>query len=1088
MKKTSSHTHVAISSHLQSAQWYQATTLAERLPFLQASQARDDVHAVSDKAAHRLRQWKSQFPFNKSTGSFTRRLAQDGLTEGSLLNLLGQPAELLQDAFDTPPAWLAEFIAAFSEQDSVALSSLQQIHLHDPQADATFRSLKPLLATGYARLQAGIAKLQERYTDFPFDPRTIDFLLLPQFLNKTFMRLSRTLVLEVNVARVQGRLQGETPEERFLYFLEQLAQKDTTLTFLEEYPVLARHLVETIERQISSTLELLQRLTADWNEIRTIFMPAGETGVLTEIRENAGDFHDNGRSVTILTWSSGFQLVYKPRPLAIDTHFQELLAWLNEQGCQFAFRTLQVLDKGPYGWCEFVSVTNCTSPEEVQRFYQRLGGYLALLYTLEATDFHAENLLAVGEHPMLIDLESLFQPHAGTSAGISTYIQTLISHSVLRPGLLPERLWANAEAPGVDLTGFGGQESQLSPFAVPTLKGQGTDEIYIGRERAEIKLGANQPKLQGQTIHLLAQEQHIITGFTDIYRILLRQREQLLPMIANFAHDEIRILLRATTDYSLILEESFHPNVLRDALDRERLFDRLWIGVENTPHLAQVIAAERAGLWREDIPKFTTRPDMCDLFTSYGEPVPNFFQESGMDLVKRCIQQLSEQDLERQVWVIQASFASLTLNNGTTQPSRLNLEPAPKLAGSAEFLAEAQAIGDRLDRLTLSQSDAIGWLSVGLINHQEWMPQLTGLDLYGGLPGITFFLAYLGHLSNNKRYTEIARKVLAMLDTLVLTKMSTWQWHSLSAFEGAGTLIYLLAHLGTLWQDPSLYRQAEEVVAHIPGLISGDEYFDLMDGAAGCIAALLSLYEVAPSETTLKAAVQCGEHLLKFAQPMPSGIGWCAKNMKLPLAGLAHGNAGIALNLLRLAAVSHDERFHQSALAAMEYERSLFSPIKGNWPDLREATSDDLQAAASLDSYMVAWCHGAAGIGQARLEGLSFHDDQAIRMEIDVAIQTLLREGFGRNHCLCHGDMGNLDTLLTASQVLPDVYARGNIAPLEASLLASMHAQGWQSGIPLEIETPGLMLGLAGTGYTLLRLAAPEQVPSVLTLAPPKHA
>ena len=35
------------------------------------------------------------------------------------------------------------------------------------------------------------------------------------------------------------------------------------------------------------------------------------------------------------------------------------------------------------------------------------------------------------------------------------------------------------------------------------------------------------------------------------------------------------------------------------------------------------------------------------------------------------------------------------------------------------------------------------------------------------------------------------------------------------------------------------------------------------------------------------------------------------------------------------------------------------------------------------------------------------------------------------------------------------------------------------------LSPPGLMVGLAGIGYGLLRLAYPEQVPSVLVLAPP---
>jgi hypothetical protein len=39
-----------------------------------------------------------------------------------------------------------------------------------------------------------------------------------------------------------------------------------------------------------------------------------------------------------------------------------------------------------------------------------------------------------------------------------------------------------------------------------------------------------------------------------------------------------------------------------------------------------------------------------------------------------------------------------------------------------------------------------------------------------------------------------------------------------------------------------------------------------------------------------------------------------------------------------------------------------------------------------------------------------------------------------------------------------------------------------------EVETPGLMIGLAGIGYGLLRLARPNDVPSVLQLAAPMPA
>jgi lantibiotic modifying enzyme len=40
----------------------------------------------------------------------------------------------------------------------------------------------------------------------------------------------------------------------------------------------------------------------------------------------------------------------------------------------------------------------------------------------------------------------------------------------------------------------------------------------------------------------------------------------------------------------------------------------------------------------------------------------------------------------------------------------------------------------------------------------------------------------------------------------------------------------------------------------------------------------------------------------------------------------------------------------------------------------------------------------------------------------------------------------------------------------------------------MEVESPGLMTGLAGIGYGLLRLAKPARVPSILTLEGPRGA
>ena len=71
----------------------------------------------------------------------------------------------------------------------------------------------------------------------------------------------------------------------------------------------------------------------------------------------------------------------------------------------------------------------------------------------------------------------------------------------------------------------------------------------------------------------------------------------------------------------MLLRDSYHPDMLRDALDRDRLFDWLWAAVENGPYLTKVIPAERQDLWKGDIPIFTTRPGSRDLWTSANEHI-----------------------------------------------------------------------------------------------------------------------------------------------------------------------------------------------------------------------------------------------------------------------------------------------------------------------------------------------------------------------------------------------------------------------------------------------------------------------------------
>ncbi len=1082
--------------YFQASAWFHGMTLTERITSLKAtSDKKLNVEVNSELAQKRMQRWRKQSPFTDDS-HFVQRLDMDKITEDEFLYLLGEPIEAVQQRNSDSLTWLENLARAFS---APAASNPEPLafpeKLQGKELSLFLHAIRPLICQAREQVQEEVQKLSSSRSDLPFDPKTIVDLLFVNLPGKLLKMCSRTMVLELQIASLQGHLQGNTPQERFYSFLEHLCSQEGILALLQEYPVLARQLTICIQQWVRFSLEFIHHLYADWDEIKIRFSPGKDPGQLVAVKGNQGDSHQGGRSVEIASFSSGFQLVYKPRSLATDIHFQQLLTWLNERGDHLPFRTLKILNRDFYGWIEFVTPQTCNSQEEVKHFYERQGGYLALLYALEATDFHNENLIAVGEHPVLIDLESLFHPRLAQidsrddSQQFHLLANKTLNNSVLRIGLLPQRIWSKGDDDeGIDLSGLGGKEGQLTPDEIPYWEEIGTDQMRLKRKRMKIPGQHNRPTLNDTEVNLLDYSSAISAGFTKVYQVLLKHRDELFSSngpLASFASDEVRVILRPTRIYGKFLRDSFHPKMLLNALERERLFDRLWFGIEHQPHLVKVIPAERKDLWNGDVPLFRTRPNSRDLLTSSGEQIADFFPESGMDLVQHRLQQLNESDLALQIRLINSSLATLVMASEKPQRQNYTRVKPQSRASREQLLTAAVAVGDRLAELALRSQDNVSWIGLRPINKRYHCLVALGWDFYDGLPGISLFLAYLGVITEQERYTSLAQAALTTLRGLI--KQSQEFIKSIGSFDGWGGIIYTLTHLGMLWDEPALLAEAQELVKLLPPLIEEDKGLDIIAGSAGCIISLLNLYHYAPSESTLAAAIQCGDHLIAKAQKMVQGIAWVIPIQDKPLTGLAHGAAGIAWALLELSELTGEQRFRTAALEAIAYERSLFLPELGNWPDLRNLADTVLSDKENQHQCMIAWCHGAPGIGLARLCSLPHLDDAEIRAEINTALKTTLTSGFGYNHSLCHGDLGNLELLLQASQTLDDPQWGTQVNRFAAIILENIDKHGWLCGVPLGVETPGLMNGLAGIGYELLRLAEPERIPSVLILEPPRN-
>jgi type 2 lantibiotic biosynthesis protein LanM len=1064
--------------------WRLAEPLAERIATLR-SQTRDPTRALqigrqAGGEAARARRWREQFPFDDEGPLFTQRLAASQISEEEFLRVLADETATLCGAI--APTWSQTLVDAYLRPQTPECHAAAALPSQTDALSPFLRIAAPLIGHFAGALRRKAIEVARGDPCAPYDAQNVCELFLGELLEAYKRMLAPTMVLELNLARLAGQLAGTGPSERFHTFVSGLDDRTAALRMLARYPVLARQLVLRGENWVVSSLIFLRDLSRDWSAIRAWLDPHTDLGRLTRIQAQLGDNHGGGRAVLIATLGSGLRMVYKPRSLAVDAHFQDLLGWIGARSGGLTFKTFRVLDRGTHGWMEFVHPASCESTDGVERFYKRHGGYLALLHLLQGSDFHCENIIAAGEHPVLVDLEALFHPHIATARrSIEGIAAQGWATSVLRTGLLPMPIRFAIDGQRLDRSGLGAAQAQLSPLAVLRPVDAGTDEMHLVREHLPLRPTAHWPSVAGQPVEQIDAEA-IVRGFQKVYRIIAAHKQDALDAdspLSRFRGDEVRVVLRHTGTYTRLLTESFHPDVLRDALDRDQLFDHLWADVTDSPHLGRVVAAECEDLWNGDVPLFRSHVGSREIQSSRGQRMPEFLPESTDATVRRRLLDMNEADLERQIWLIRASLATL-------DPKRTNLatklwspvEQAQAQNVRARLLAQACRIGDRLDALAWRADDEAGWMGLRHYVNDEWSVRPLGPELYEGTAGIVLFLAYLGSVTGDERYRGLAVAGANNLKNQV--SAVTPAAVAIGAFTGWGGLLYLYSHLAVLWDQPDWLTEARGVVDILAPLIEGDALHDVMGGAAGCIAGLLALHAVEPSDDLVSVAIACGDQLVRSARRTTVGIGWPSALYKVALAGFSHGASGIAASLMALARLSGQRRFKDAATAALAYERSLFDSQNGNWADLRP---DD--AVRLAQEPMVAWCHGAAGIGLSRLGMLSDPDTQTYQREIAVAVDATLASGFGNNHCLCHGDLGNLDFLLQAAEALNHKAWNAAVQRLTRRILGEVERDGWRCGNNKPIDTPGLMTGLAGIGYGMLRLAAPHTVPPVTALRPP---
>jgi lantibiotic biosynthesis protein len=403
------------------------------------------------------------------------------------------------------------------------------------------------------------------------------------------------------------------------------------------------------------------------------------------------------------------------------------------------------------------------------------------------------------------------------------------------------------------------------------------------------------------------------------------------------------------------------------------------------------------------------------------------------------------------------------------------------------FLEVAAFLGRRLCRDALWAGERCNWLgdSIELIDGEFRVAhRVLGPDLYGGTSGIALFLARLYRLTGEPLFRSTAEGALAHSHAASLPPAQR-----IGFYTGLTGIAYATAAAGEAFGDQALIEKACTMAVESTLDVGAHTVLDVLAGVAGAIPALIDLQRWGRHDF-VAMAVRLGDHLLDAARKGDAGWSWSTLpgQAHRDMTGFSHGAAGIAWALLELSAATREARFLDAARQGFAYERQCFDRDRENWPDFRGTTA--APPGNTGLNYMVAWCHGAPGIGLSRVRAWELTGEDVFRREAEAAMRTTVRmlsqPHLQTDFTACHGRAGNAELLICAGQVFDDPASRTIAESVGRYGIEAYRRKDlpWPCGVLGGGETPNLMLGLAGIGYFYLRLYAPGDIAPVLILRP----
>jgi type 2 lantibiotic biosynthesis protein LanM len=833
------------------------------------------------------------------------------------------------------------------------------------------------------------------------------------------------------------------------------------LPLFETFPGLARSLSQLLITWIHTTALFLARLKADYSEVLDIAKCQRRDSKIAQAKTGISDRHDGGNQVILLTLSDGSKIVYKPKDLSLSQALASIDEWLRKEGYRPGWYFAKVLARQQYGWEEYVEQGPCLNQEQTRQYYRGEGELLCLSYLLNAHDLWFENLVAAGNRPVPIDTETFFHPGAGgprdDSGADQPHGSLFRRPSVIETGLLP--FWQlSASHKTADYSGLGG-----GVYEPPGNKTIEWENLNSDRMRPVEKINPRQPA--GNGVYLNDQLQDVreyrdplIEGFNKLYHFILTRKKGFVERVQSLSGAATRLILRPTQLYAVLQKHARAPKNLASGMRRSIVFEQLYrVPLRDgslTPEMKRLTDFEVQSLLDLDIPRFYVKLDSTEL-RSRDFRAPGLLKQKPLDSVIARIQLMSLEDLGFQREVIDESLKRFP------RPFSGSLDRSVAESLASEYASRI------CNYLTAEDGDYL-WALPSYFPKEITASQRLGL--YLGDIGTLVFLAAAS------QSLDLAPKLAAtrLFDTL--NQIQPDREYPLGIGNGLGSLVYGCLLLGRFSGQAKWNTLALELVKRTSSdSIDTHREPDILSGVAGFLLAALRTHQVTGDSTASARAEAAYRRLL---QSFDAETAWVRPDGKTYF-GFAHGIDGIAFAITQYSSLFKTPDSAGIIDQALAIDRQYFDPKQGVWPIAMAPRKSSGQQAQPR---MTNWCNGSAGILLARCAGWSLLRKDQLREEVLEVLSRLSRLE-GMDHWCC-GNFGIAETLTYIADQMDLPTARGQaLSLMEQSLSRALKSAFFRFEPSLGENfcfSPSLFRGIAGIGYSLLRLAKPGTLPNIL--------